>query len=287
MRWWQCLAMMDMQDLPRLARHAEELGFEGITLGEHLVTFQTQYDAYDYNRKGSTILWYPETEWPDPWVQIGALSQATTRLKFLTTVYVLPLRDPFHAAKAIATAANLAQGRAWLGVGVGWQATEFETVGQDFKTRGRRTDEMLELMQKLWTGKAVEHAGEFYGMPELQMSPGLKQPLPILVGGTSEAAFQRAARHDGFIGAQHDLAEIERMLVSIRRARAALGRSMQGFEFLTSLYDMDERSVERAEALGVTCVARSAFLDENGMASRMGLDDKLRDMDAFAKQWLR
>lgn len=286
MRFWQCLAMMDMQELPRLARHAEELGFEGITLGEHLVTFQTQYDAYDYNRKGNSILWYPETDWPDPWVQIGALSQVTTRLAFLTTVYVLPLRDPFNAAKAIATAANLSQGRVRLGLGVGWQATEFEVVGHDFKTRGRRTDEMIALMRKLWTGKAVDHVGEFYSIPALQMSPGLKHPLPILVGGTSQSALERAARHDGFIGAQHDLPEIERMLASIRRAREASGRSMQDFEFLTSLYETDERSVARCEELGVTCIARSAFLDENGMASRMRLDDKLRDMDAFAKKWL-
>ncbi len=286
MRWWQCLSMLDMKELPRLAQHAEELGFEGITLGEHLVTFATQYDHYDYSRN-DLIRWYPETDWPDPWVQIGALSQRTTRLKFLTTVYVLPLRDPFNAAKAIATAANLSEGRVLLGVGVGWQATEFEVVGHDFKSRGRRTDEMLALMEKLWTGKSISHEGEFYTIPPLQMAPGLDHPLPILIGGTSPSALERAARHDGFTGAQHDLPELERMIEGLRRARAAHGLSMEHFEIATGLYDYGERSVARCEELGVTILLRDSYCDENGKATKLSLDEKLDNMETFAKQWLR
>lgn len=286
MRFWQCLAMMNLKELPRLARHAESLGFEGITLGEHLVTFASQYDRYDYSAD-SQILWNPETDWPDPWVQIGALAQVTTRLRFLTTVYVLPLRDPFNAAKAIATAAQISEGRVLLGVGVGWQATEFEVVGHDFKTRGRRTDEMLALMKKLWTGQVIEHAGEFHRMPPLQMSPGLDHPLPILVGGVSPAALERAARHDGWTGAQHSVAELEGMIATMRDLRAAQGRSMAGFEIATSLRDGSDASIEGAREAGVTLLCRPAFLDERGHASKMSLDEKLRDMDAFAERWLR
>jgi probable F420-dependent oxidoreductase len=286
MRWWQCLSMLDMKELPRLAQHAEALGFEGITLGEHLVTFATQYDHYDYSRN-NLIRWYRETDWPDPWVQIGALSQRTTHLQFLTTVYVLPLRDPFNAAKAIATAANLSEGRVKLGVGVGWQQTEFEVVGHDFKTRGRRTDEMLELMKALWTGKTVEFEGEFYHVPPLQMSPGTDQPIPILIGGTSPSALERAARHDGWTGAQHDLPELEQLVEGLRRARAARGESMRDFEIATGIYDYGDRAVERCRELGVTILFRDAFCDENGMASSLTLDEKLANMDAFANQRLR
>lgn len=285
MRFWQCLAMLDMRELPRLARHAEELGFEGISLGEHLVTFASQYDRYDYSAN-ALILWYPETDWPDPWVQIGALSQVTTRLRFLTTVYVLPLRDPFNAAKAIATAANLASGRVVLGVGVGWQATEFEIVGQDFKTRGRRTDEMLEVMQKLWTGEIVAHEGRDYRFPPLQMSPGVAGGVPVWVGGTSASALARAARHDGWCGALHSRDELAGLIRGLGAARAERGLSLAGFEIATSLADDDEATIESARELGVTVVARSAFLDENRMASKMTLDEKLRDMDRFAKRWL-
>ena len=285
MRWWQCLAMLDMDELPTLARHAEALGFEGITLGEHLVTFQEQYEDYEFSQNG-LIRWYPETDWPDPWVQIGALAQVTTKLRFLTSVYVLPLREPYSAAKAIATAANLSGGRLSLGLGVGWQETEFDLVGQAFGNRGRRTDEMLELMKALWTGKSVEFEGEFYRQPALQMSPALRHELPILVGGASEKAFARAAKHQGFVGAQHTVEEIEGFVSGLHEARADRGESMEGFDVLFSLYDWSDRNIERCEELGVTMLSRDAFCDENGMASKMSLDEKLRDMDAFAERHL-
>ncbi|MBW2427112.1 MAG: TIGR03619 family F420-dependent LLM class oxidoreductase [Deltaproteobacteria bacterium] len=283
MRWWQCLSMLDMKELPALARHAEDLGFEGITLGEHLVTFQEQYEAYDYSQNG-LIRWYPETDWPDPWVEIGALSQITTKLKFLTTVYVLPLRDPFSAAKAIATAANLCEGRLWLGLGVGWQETEFELVGQPFRNRGRRTDEMIELMKALWTGEPVSFEGEFYHLPALQMSPAVEYEVPILIGGNSQRAFERAARHQGLTAAQHEMDEVEAIVGGLRKAREANGASLENFEIALSLYDFDEGNIDRCAEMGVTVLYRDAFCDEKGMASKMTLEEKLRDMDAFASR---
>jgi len=285
MRFWQCLNMIDMGELPALARHAEELGFEGITLGEHLVTFSEQYDAYDYSKNG-LIRWYPDTDWPDPWVQIAALSQVTQQLKFLTTVYVLPLRDPFSAAKAIATAANLCEDRLWLGVGVGWQESEFDLIGQPFRNRGRRTDEMLSLMKKLWTGESISFKGEFYDVPPLQMSPAVPHDLPILIGGTSPSALARAARHDGFTGAQHEMQEVETIIAALREAREARDASLEDFEIAFALYDPSDRNIERCAELGATILYRDAFCDERGMASKMSLDEKLRDMEAFARAHL-
>jgi probable F420-dependent oxidoreductase len=277
--------MLDMKELPTLAKHAEALGFEGITIGEHLVTFAQQYETYGYS-KNNLIRWYPETDWPDPWVQIGALSQITSRLKFLTTIYVLPLRDPFNAAKAIATATNLCEGRLMLGLGVGWQETEFDIVGQDFRTRGRRTDEMIALMKELWTGRTVSFRGDFYDVPALQMSPGITHDVPILIGGTSQKAIERAARHDGFVAAQHEMDEVEAMVGTLANARESTGASLDGFEIALGLYDDSERNVARCADLGVTILYRHAFCDENGMASSMTLDEKLRDMDDFAEKHL-
>src|SRR5258708_113541 len=100
MKFWHVIALTDMEELPVLCRKAEELGFEGVSLADHLVTFASQYQPYDYH-EGAVVPWYPETHFTDPWVEIGALSQHTTRLKFMTTVYILPMRDPFSAAKAM------------------------------------------------------------------------------------------------------------------------------------------------------------------------------------------
>ncbi len=286
MKHWQSLAMIDMKELPRLARHAEELGFEGITLAEHLITFSEQYESYDYS-KDNLIRWYPGTHWPDPWVQIGALSQVTSTLKFLTSVYVLPMHDPFEAAKSIGTAANLCEGRMSLGVGVGWQKSEFELVSQRFETRGRRCDEMLDVMTKLWTGEPVAHEGEFFQFPNLQMSPGLEQPLPIYIGGFSPPALQRAARHDGWVGGQHEMDELEQMLGLLQDYRARQDHAVgDDYEICVGLYDPSDENMARCEELGVTQLYRHAFCDEAGMASRMSLDEKLRDMDAFAGRYL-
>lgn len=285
MKHWQCIAMLDMDELPTLARHAEDLGFEGVSLGEHLITFSEQYEDYAYS-KNNMIRWYPETHWPDPWVQIAALAQVTQRLRFLTSVYVLPLHTPFDVAKSISTAANISRGRVILGAGIGWQKSEFELVGQDFHTRGRRCDEMLEVMQKLWSGEPVSHQGEFYRFPSLQMSPGLAEPLPIYIGGFSEAAIKRAARHDGWIGGQHEMAEVEALVPQLLAERSRQGRADDPFDICLGLYDPSPENIARCEALGVSKLYREAFCDANGMASRMTLEEKLRDMEAFASRHL-
>lgn len=286
MKHWQNLAMLDMKELPTLARHAEQLGFEGVALAEHLITFSEQYETYDYS-DNNLIRWYPETHWPDPWVQIAALSQLTTRLKFLTSVYVLPMHDPFSAAKAISTAANLCEGRLSLGVGIGWQKSEFELVNQRFGNRGKRCDEMLAVMEQLWSGAATRYDGEFYRFPSLQMSPPLQTALPIYIGGFSAAALMRAARHDGWIGGQHHMQELEQLLALLKQCRESTPRDRDlPFNISVGLYDSRDANIARCEELGVTQLYRHAFCDENGMASKMTLDEKLRDMEAFAERHL-
>lgn len=286
MKFWQTLAMLDMDELPVLAKHAEDLGFEGITLAEHLITFNQQYEEYTYS-KNSLIRWYPETHWPDPWVQIAALSQCTSRLLFLTSVFVLPMHDPFSAAKSISTAANLCKGRLNLGVGIGWQKSEFELVGQNFGNRGRRTDEMLEVMKKLWSGEVVSHSGKYYEFPALQMAPELKYPVPVYVGGFSDAALARAARHDGWIGGQHELEELEVMIPKLFEFRTQSNEdSSPPFNIAAGIYNPSADKFDRCRELGITKLYRDAFLDENGMASKMTLKQKLLDMDAFANRYL-
>lgn len=286
MKFWQVIAMTDIDQLPILARRAEELGFEGVTLGDHLVTFATQYQAYEYS-KDSAVIWYPQTHWPDPWVQIAALSQITTTLKFLTTIYVLPMRDPFNAAKAISTAARISNDRIILGAGIGWQESEFDIIGQSFRNRGRRTDEMLEVMKLLMSGEMVEFSGEFYRFEPLQMSPGVKRPVPVLVGGYSEAAYRRAARNDGWIGAQNDIDELPPIIAALQRERAALGKTAADpFDIILALRQPDADNFKRAEAMGVTRIFRNAWLDADGRASVMTLEQKLADMEKFAESYL-
>ncbi len=157
------------------------------------------------------------------------MAQVTTRLKFVTTVYIPAMRDPYSAAKAIGTAAYLSDGRVELGIGVGWCEEEFTLMGQRFDRRGKRTDEMLELFRALWEPGWTEFDGEFYQTPRLEMEPTPPR-IPIYVGGLSDIALRRAARNDGWIG---DLISTDRAIASVERVRelrAEKGLSMDGFE---------------------------------------------------------
>ena len=105
------------------------------------------------------------------------MAAVTERIRFLTGIYVLPMRNPFVAAKAVGTAAWLSGDRVTLGVGVGWMREEFALLEQPFEQRGARTDEMIEVMRTLWAGGMVEHHGGFYDFARLQMSPAPAPPV--------------------------------------------------------------------------------------------------------------
>ncbi len=220
-----------MHDLGRLAQHAEQLGFEAIFVPDHLVAPLTFDPVYPYRESGMPSFG-PETPFADAFVLLGNLAALTKTIRLGVGVYVLPLRNPFVAAKAAATAQELSRGRVVLGVGIGWMREEFEAVGEEFKGRADRTEEMLDVMRKLWSGEAVEHEGQWYKFPALQMSPGISSTPPVLWGGSSPAAIKRAARAaDGWFGPPTGFAENLAAREAIRAALAAEGRVETSFDY--------------------------------------------------------
>jgi alkanesulfonate monooxygenase SsuD/methylene tetrahydromethanopterin reductase-like flavin-dependent oxidoreductase (luciferase family) len=163
------------------------------------------------------------------------------------------MRDPFTVAKAVATASALSGGRVALGVGMGWCEEEFDLLGEPFRKRGARADEMLELLAELWTGEWVEHHGEFYDVPRLEMTPAPPAPVPVYVGGLSPAALRRAARHDGWISDLISTDQAATYRATIDAERARLGRADTDFSMIVSLNDaMTVDQFRRAEEAGVT-----------------------------------
>lgn len=280
MRFYVATGFLDTGEIIEIAKAADDLGYDGIGIPDHIVNLETLSTPYPYTRDGQRR-WQPFTHWPDPWVLVGALAQATTRLKFVTTVYVPAMRDPYAAAKAIGTAAFLAGGRVELGVGVGWCEDEFALVGQRFDRRGKRTDEMLELLAELWAPGWTEFHGEFYTTPRLEMEPS-PPPIPVYVGGLSEVALRRAARHDGWIG---DLISTERALAAVDRLRdlrAEAGLSMDDFTVLTPLTDaVTVADYERAEAGGITHILTMPWAFYAGLGCTLA--DKIDGMARFRK----
>jgi probable F420-dependent oxidoreductase len=273
-------AFLDTREGIELAKAADDLGYDGLAIPDHVINLETLATPYPYTKDGKRR-WEAFTDWPDPWVLIGAVAAVTTRLKFVTTVYVPGMREPYTAAKAIGTAAYIAAGRLELGVGVGWCEEEFTLLGQRFDRRGKRTDEMLELMKELWKPGWTEFDGDFYQTPRLEMEPTPPR-IPIYGGGLSEIALQRAARNDGWIG---DLISTEQALTRIERLReirTEKGLGMDGFTVLTPLTDAyTPEHFERAEAGGITGIVTMPWMFYSGPNGSVA--EKIEGMKRYRK----
>ena len=174
----------DPNDLVELAVTAERLGFASVWVREHLF-----HAAYVAERLG-------DRPYHDALTVLTAIAGATETVRLGTSVLVLPWHDPARLGKMIATLDRLSGGRVNLGVGVATTRDEYQNLGVDFTTRGRRMDEILGALQALWTQETPEFSGEFYRYSGLKFSPKpLQTPYPpLLIGGASAAAHRRVAR---------------------------------------------------------------------------------------------
>lgn len=280
MKFYISSAFLSTGEIVEVAKAADDLGYDGIGIPDHVVNLETLATPYPYTKDGQRR-WRPFTDWPDPWVLIGALAQVTTRFRFVTTVYIPAMRNPYSAAKAIGTAAFLAEGRVELGVGVGWCSEEFTLMGEQFELRGRRTDEMLDLMRALWEPGWTEFDGEFYQAPRLEMQPTPPR-IPVYVGGLSEFAFRRAARHDGWIG---DLIKTDQAIATasrLRELRTENGLSMDDFTILTPLTDaLTIADYQRAANAGITGILTMPWMFYTGPNATLA--EKVDGMRRFRK----
>ena len=284
MKFYVSSAFSDTAEIVEIAKAAEDLGYQGMAIPDHVVNLETLSTPYPYTDDGQRR-WQPFTDWPDPWVLVGALSAVTERLKFVTTVYIPAMRDPYSAAKAVGTAACLSGGRVELGVGVGWCEEEFALLGQSFAKRGKRTDEMLELMKALWQPGWTEFAGDFYRTPRLEMMPTPPR-IPIYAGGLSDIALRRAARNDGWIG---DLIGLDQAIASVQRIRglrAERGLGMEDFTVITPLTDAFlPEHFDRAAEAGISAVLTMPWMYYSGPSA--SLAEKIDGMGRFAAAFAR
>jgi probable F420-dependent oxidoreductase len=239
--------------LTKIAPVADQTGWHAISFSDHVVHPQAITTPYPYTKDGSRR-WQAYTDWPDPWVMIGALSTITTRLRFTNNIFVLPMRNPFLVAKSISTAAIVSNNRVTAAIGVGWSKDEFNLMQQDFHTRGKRTDEMVEIMRLLWTGEMVEYQGKHYQFDLMEMNPAPTEYIPIWVGGISEAAMTRAAKiADGWVTDLQRSEEIMDCIERIKAFRKEFGRENEPFEITATpsdAYTID--GYQKLEDAGVT-----------------------------------
>ena len=242
-----------------LARASEAAGFDAVSLSDHMFSPKELSSAYPYTPDGKPLMLADE-DWLDPWVAVGAMAAVTTTLRFMTNVYILPLRNPFVVAKAVGTAAVLSGDRVSLGVGAGWMKEEFDQLEQPYSARGKRMDEMIDVLRVLWSGGMVEHHGDVYDFDPLEMRPAPSEPIPIIIGGHSDAALRRAAeRGDGWIGVAYSVEELLEHCERLRQLREDAGRADEPFEIYGSPQAAPSPDLlAELAAAGVTSILTSA-----------------------------
>jgi probable F420-dependent oxidoreductase len=256
MKWTVPFPLFPAHHLLPMARAAEEAGFDTIAMPDSVFYPETVSAEYPYSADGGRF-WTPETPFVDPFVGISAMIGVTERIRFVTNVVKLPIRDPLLVAKQLSSMATLSGNRMSIGVGLSWIPEEFAWTHTEMRTRGKRADEMIEIIKLICAGNGpewVEYHGQHYDFDRLMMSPAPDAPLPIYVGGLSEPGFKRAARlADGWISVQNTEVEITGAIDALRRYRAEYGRADEPFEInalCIDVFDLD--GFRRLADAGVT-----------------------------------
>jgi alkanesulfonate monooxygenase SsuD/methylene tetrahydromethanopterin reductase-like flavin-dependent oxidoreductase (luciferase family) len=190
-------------------------------------------------------------------------------------------------AKAISTAAIVSNNRVTPAIGVGWSGDEFALMNAEFKTRGKRTDEMLEILRLLWTGKLVHYDGEHYQFGALEMNPAPTEYIPIWVGGISEAAMRRAARlGDGWVTDLQTSAEIIDCIARINVWRREYGRDHLPFDVMATPSDAwNVEGYKRLADVGVTHILTMPWPFYHGETDE--LDKKMDSVKRYADDIIR
>lgn len=241
-------------DAVALAQAAEAAGFESIWTVEHVVVphaYQSRYPYSPTGRMGSGLEDFPI---PDPLIWLAYVASATRTIKLGTAILILPQRNPVVTAKAVATLDHMAGGgRVLLGIGVGWLAEEFATLGVPFEDRGARTDEYVAAMRALWSEDCASFHGRFVSFDRVFCRPlPAARRIPIIVGGDTKAAARRAGRlGDGYFPARGLPTEL---FDEMRRAAEAAGRNPADIEITVSA-PSDPSEIEALAQRGISRVA--------------------------------
>jgi probable F420-dependent oxidoreductase len=258
------------------AQAAEASGYSRLVLGEHVL-------GADPDRPGGWDgLYTHEDQWPEPLTTLSYLSALTDRIELMTGVLILPQRQTALVAKQAAQLDVISGGRLVLGVGTGWNAVEYEGLGQDFHTRGRRMEEQIRLLRLLWAEPVVSFEGEWDRVELAGINPlPMRRDIPIWVGGNAAKALDRAGRvADGWFPLGVDASSIQAGLERMRSAARDAGRDPDPLGLQCCVMETGDRDgqveeAQRFDALGATYVGL--------ITSRAELSSPQQHIDALTR----
>jgi probable F420-dependent oxidoreductase len=286
MQYTCAIPMCPIDQLIEIAKTAEEVGFDNIAMPDSIFFMEKQSADYPYTPDGSRM-WDENTPWVDPLIAAGAMGAVTSTLRFYTNVMKLGSRNPVLMARQVGSVANLTNNRFGFGVGIGWAPEEFEWCGQPYAKRGKRVDEMIEVIKLLLAGGMVEFHGEFYDFERLQMSPAPTKPVPFYVGGHTDVALKRAARvGDGWTSAMLTCDQLAEIIGKIKKLLAANGRADDPFEYQAVCIDKFDVDGHRdLVAAGVTDNIVMPWVFE-GLGFDAPLDKKQDALKRYAETYI-
>jgi probable F420-dependent oxidoreductase len=191
-----------LEQLAAVVEAADERGFRTVWIGDHVVLFDELASRYPYAQDGRSPFG-GDMPWLGPFELLTYLAARTSRIRLGTGIILVPQRNPLYTAKSVSTLDVLSGGRLDFGIGVGWTREEYEALGVPFEGRGKRGDEYVALMKRLWCDDVASFDGDSYRLPPSKQRPfPVQKPHPpIYVGGESDAALRRVARlGDGWFG---------------------------------------------------------------------------------------
>ncbi len=253
MRFSFAESMCDPSHYLPLAIAADQSGWTSMVVPDSICYPEVSDSKYPYTPDGNRHF-LEDKPFIEPFTLIPAMGAVTERLRFTTFVVKLPIRHPTLVAKSVSSIAVLTGNRFGFGVGLSPWPEDFRVCGQEWSSRGKRMDEMIEIIRGLTGGGFYEFHGEHYDLESIKISPTPDQPIPILIGGHAEPALRRAARlGDGWMHAGSEPGTLEPMLTRLSELRREYGRERLPFEVhVISLdaYTLD--GIRRLEDLGVT-----------------------------------
>jgi probable F420-dependent oxidoreductase len=255
MRFSYAESMIDPSYYPPLAQAAEDAGYHSMVIPDSICYPLHADSVYPYSPDGSREF-LEGKPFVEPFSLIPFLGAVTSRIRFTTFVVKMPIRNPVLLAKQATSTAVLTGNRLVLGVGTSPWREDYDLLGVDWASRGRRMDESIAILRGLAAGGYFEHHGRCFDLPPVQIAPVPDEPIPVLIGGHSDAALRRAAGlGDGWMHGGGDPADLPRLLARLadfRREADQVARPFEVHVISADAYTVD--GVRRLEEQGVTDV---------------------------------
>jgi alkanesulfonate monooxygenase SsuD/methylene tetrahydromethanopterin reductase-like flavin-dependent oxidoreductase (luciferase family) len=285
MRFHYAESMTAVANYIPLAQAAEANGYAGYVIPDSLIYPKASDTQYSYTEDGGREF-LENKPFVESFILATAIGTATQKLEMTTNVVKLPVRPPLYSAKLASSIAALTNNRFNLGVGLSVWPEDYKAMGVDFAKRGKRFDECIDIVRGLCAGGYFEYHGEFYDLDPVKLNPVPTKPLPILIGGFSDAALKRAARHDGFMHAGNGTREeMAAMLAKIQEYRVELGTRDKPYRiFATAMGELTLDVIKQYQDIGVTDMPiafRNLYAVEE---DTQPLQQKIDDLTRFADE---